>query len=434
MALAHDPSRPIGVALLGGGVVGAAVARLLAEHRDELAQRVGCELALVGVAVRDLSKPRPGLDPSLLATDWRELIARPGVDIVVELIGGVDDAAEAVRTALSLGRSVVTANKALIAQQGAALHALAAAHAADLYYEAAVAGAIPLLRPLRESFVGDRITKVLGIVNGTCNYILSSMTNDGSSYEQALARAQELGYAEADPTADVSGADSAAKAVILARLAFHSEVASAGVSVDGIAGVSAADISAARAMGFVVKLLAVAELTDRDEVVVRVHPTLVPDTHPLASVHDAFNAVFINAAAAGEVMFYGRGAGGTPTASAVVGDLVTVGRHLVQGSRGHEVVAHKQLPTSSIGAARTRYYMNLQVADQPGVLAAIAQVFAEHGVSIHVVRQDGAGADSRIVIRTHEALDRDLAATVEALRRSPHVRTVDGVMRVEGER
>ena len=434
MVTAHDGSRPIGVALLGGGIVGASVVRLLTEHHDELAQRVGCPLELKGVAVRDTAKPRPGVDPSLVTTDWRELVSRPDVDIVIELMGGTGDAAEAVALALSLGRSVVTANKALIAQQGAPLHALAAANDADLYYEAAVAGAIPLLRPLRESFVGDRITKVLGIVNGTCNYILSSMTNDGSSYEQALAQAQHLGYAEADPTADVSGADSAAKAIILARLAFHSEVEPTAVSVEGITGVTAADIAAARAMGFVVKLLAVAELTDGNEVVVRVHPTLVPHTHPLASVHDAFNAVFINADAAGEVMFYGRGAGGVPTASAVVGDLVTVARHLIQGSRGHEVIAHKDLPTSSIGAARTRYYMNLQVADQPGVLAAIAQVFAENGVSIHVVRQDGADADSQIVVRTHEALDRDLAATVEALRNSPHVRAVTGVMRVEGER
>lgn len=429
-----DTARPIGVALLGGGVVGSAVARLLTEHREELAQRIGCELRLVGVAVRDLDKQRPDIPPSLLTSDVHDLINSPDVDVVVELMGGVEQANAAVMAALRLGRSVVTANKALIARDGASLHALAAANQADLFYEAAVAGAIPLLRPLRESFVGDRITKVLGIVNGTCNYILSSMTNHGSSYDEALAQAQKLGYAESDPTADVSGADSAAKAVILARLAFHSEVDANAVSIEGITNVTPQDIAAAKAMGFVVKLLAVAELTPAEEVVVRVHPTLVPTSHPLASVHDAFNAVFINADAAGEVMFYGRGAGGIPTASAVVGDLVTVARHIVQGSRSHEVVAHKSLPTSTIGSARTRYYMNLEVADQPGVLAAIAQVFAEHGVSIHVVRQDGAEQDARIIVRTHEALDRDLSATVNALRSLPHVHEVTGVMRVEGER
>jgi len=429
-----EEMRPIGIALLGAGVVGSAVAKLLTAHHDELADRIGRDFRIVGVGVRDKTKSREHIDPSLITSDVQALAADPAVDVVIELIGGTDDAAVLVADALKSGRSVVTANKALIAREGTALHALAASHDADLYYEAAVAGAIPLLRPLRESFIGDRITKVLGIVNGTTNFILSSMTEHGTTYDTALAQAQALGYAEADPSADVLGLDSAAKATTLARLAFHSEVDSAKVSVQGITSVTAGDIAAAKAMGFVVKLLAVAELTPQDEIVVRVHPSLVPASHPLASVHDAFNAVFINAEAAGEVMFYGRGAGGTPTASAIIGDFVTVARNIVQGSRGHEVVAYRHLQTQAIGAARTRYYVNLQVADQPGVLASIANVFAQRGVSIQVVRQDGAGEDARIVLRTHEALDRDLDATVAALRTLPQVREVLGVMRVEGER
>lgn len=423
----------IGVAVIGAGIVGARVVQQIAEHADDLRSRIGVPVKVIGVAVRDVDRVRPELGDTPVTNDAVALASQPDADIVVELMGGVDQAHEVVTAALRRGASVVTANKALLAAHGVQLHALASAQHADLYYEGAVAGAIPLLRPLRESFVGDHITKVLGIVNGTTNYILTQMTDEGLDYATALAQAQALGYAEADPTADVGGHDSAAKAVILARLAFHTNVDTAQVSIEGIEHVSVADIAAARDMGFVIKLLAVAELVDGDGVVVRVHPALVPQSHPLASVRGPFNAVFVSAAAAGDVMFYGRGAGGAPTASAVVGDIVTAARNIAAGSRGFAVAPYAELPTLGLGRARTRYYVNLHVADEPGVLAQVATAFAEHDVSISVVRQDGADDDASLVVRTHEASDAALSATVAALRQLPAVRDVVGVMRVEGE-
>lgn len=429
-----DPhTSPIGVAVAGAGTVGARVVQQIAGHADDLRSRIGQPLRVVGVAVRSAGRNRPELGDVPVTDDALALAADGSADIVVELMGGVDQAYAVVTTALRRGASVVTANKALLAAHGVELHRLARENHADLYYEGAVAGAIPLLRPLRESFVGDHIMKVLGIVNGTTNYILTQMTDEGLDYATALGQAQELGYAEADPTADVSGQDSAAKAVILARLAFHTDVDVSQVSVEGIERVSVADIEAARAMGFVIKLLAVAELVDGAGVVVRVHPALVPHTHPLASVRGPFNAVFVSAAAAGDVMFYGRGAGGAPTASAVVGDIVTAARNLTAGSRGFAVEPYAALATLPLGRARTRYYVNLHVADEPGVLAAVATAFAAHGVSISVVRQDGAGDEASLVLRTHEATDAALAGTVASLRELPAVRSVVGVMRVEGQ-
>lgn len=428
----QDSTAPIRVAVLGGGNVGAAVASLLLANGEELAARIGRRMELVGVAVRDAARQREGVPRELLTADANALLS--SADIVVELIGGVEDAAVLVQQALASGASVVTANKALIAAEGVRLHELAGAHGADLYYEGAVAGAIPLLRPLRESFAGDHITKVLGIVNGTTNYILTQMSDHGLSYGEALSRAQQLGYAEADPTADVAGHDSAAKAVILARLAFHADINQSMVSIEGIESVTSADIAAARDMGFVIKLLAVAELTEAgDGAVVRVHPSLVPMTHPLASVRGPFNAVFVTAVAAGDLMFYGRGAGGFPTASAVVGDIVTAARNIASGSRGHSVTPYASLQTRPLGEATTSYYVNLHVADEPGVLAKVAQAFSDHGVSISVVRQDGEVDDARLVLRTHRALESALAATVESLRALPAVRNIDGVMRVEGQ-
>lgn len=421
------------VAVIGAGTVGATVVAQIREHGDDLHRRIGRPLSVVGVAVRDAQRTRPELGGVHVTSDPVALAADLDSDVVVELMGGVDTAYDVVRAALARGASVVTANKALIAARGIELHALAHANGADLYYEGAVAGAIPLLRPLRESFVGDHITKVLGIVNGTTNYILTQMTEFGLDYSLALQQAQQLGYAEADPTADVSGQDSAAKAVILARLAFHTDVDIAEVSVEGIESVSIDDIEAAQAMGFVIKLLAVAEIADATGVVVRVHPTLVPQSHPLASVRGPFNAVFVSAAAAGDVMFYGRGAGGAPTASAVVGDVVTAARNIATGSRGFAVEPYAGLTTLPLGRARTRYYVNLHVADEPGVLATVATVFASNGVSISVVRQDGAGEEASLVVRTHEASDAALAHTVAQLRDLPAVRSVVGVMRVEGE-
>ena len=426
-------SAPITVALLGGGTVGSQVARLILEQSDDLAARIGAPLELVGVAVRDASRPREGVPSALITDDATALVAR-GSDIVVEVMGGIEPARTLILQAMAAGSSVVTANKALLAADGATLYAAAAANGVDLYFEASVAGAIPLLRPLRESLAGDRVVKVLGIVNGTTNFILSKMDEEGADYGDVLAEAQRLGYAEADPTADVGGLDAAAKAAILAELAFHTRVTFDDVSCEGITGVTAADVAAARDMGFVIKLLAVAERTeDGRGVIVRVHPTMVPRSHPLASVRDAFNAVFIEAESAGEMMFYGRGAGGAPTASAILGDVVAVARNLRSGGHGPRESTYADLEIRGIDEARTRYYVNLDVADRPGVLATVARAFSDNGVSIQVVRQEGHGDDAGLIVRTHLAQDGDLSRTIEALRSLDVVKQVVGVMRVEGE-
>ena len=426
-------SAPITVALLGGGTVGSQVARLILEQSDDLAARIGAPLELVGVAVRDASRPREGVPSALITDDATALVAR-GSDIVVEVMGGIEPARTLILQAMAAGSSVVTANKALLAADGATLYAAAAANGVDLYFEASVAGAIPLLRPLRESLAGDRVVKVLGIVNGTTNFILSKMDEEGADYAEVLAEAQRLGYAEADPTADVGGLDAAAKAAILAELAFHTRVTFDDVSCEGITGVTAADVAAARDMGFVIKLLAVAERTeDGRGVIVRVHPTMVPRSHPLASVRDAFNAVFIEAESAGEMMFYGRGAGGAPTASAILGDVVAVARNLRSGGHGPRESTYADLEIRGIDEARTRYYVNLDVADRPGVLATVARAFSDNGVSIQVVRQEGHGDDAGLIVRTHLAQDGDLSRTIEALRSLDVVKQVVGVMRVEGE-
>ncbi len=421
------------IALLGAGTVGTEVARLLVANAEDFAARVGAPLELVGVAVRDISKAREGIAADLLTTDADALLDS-NIDLVIEVMGGIEPARTLILKALNNGASVVTANKALLAADGATLFEAAEKNNVDLYYEASVAGAIPLLRPLRESLVGDKVRRVLGIVNGTTNYMLTKMDETGADYAEVLAEAQALGYAEADPTADVEGLDAAAKAAILASLAFHTRVTIDDVYVEGISKVTAADIKAAQDMGFVVKLLAVAELTpDEQGVVVRVHPAMVPRSHPLASVRLSFNAVFVEADAAGAVMFYGRGAGGAPTASAVLGDVVAVARNKVRGHAGYGESVYADLEPRAISAATTRYAINLQVADQPGVLAAIAQVFATNNVSIQVVRQDGSGDEAFLLVRTHLATDAALSNTLEALRAMPAVRQVVGVMRVEGE-
>jgi homoserine dehydrogenase len=422
------------VALLGGGVVGSQVARLLDEGTADFAARSGEQLELVGVAVRDLAKDRPGVRPELLTNDPAALVARGDLDIVIELMGGIEPTRTLLLSAIEHGASVVTANKALIATHGAELAAAADAAGVDLFYEASVAGAIPLLRPLRESLAGDRIRRVLGIVNGTTNYMLTKMDEEGASYEEVLAEAQRLGYAEADPTADVGGLDSAAKAAILATLAFHTNVTLADVHCEGITDVTAADIASARDMGFVIKLLAVAELTpDETGVIVRVHPAMLPRSHPLASVRDSFNAVFVEAESAGQVMFYGRGAGGAPTASAVLGDLVAAARNRFNRTSSHRTLPYADLVTRSIDEASTRYSVSVEVADRPGVLAAIATVFADNGVSIQTVRQDQTSTGALLGIRTHVATEANLSATVAALRALDVVDAVNGVTRVEGE-
>jgi homoserine dehydrogenase len=359
-------------------------------------------------------------------------VARSGADIVVEVMGGIEPARTLILEAMAAGSSVVTANKALLAADGATLYEAAARNGVDLYFEASVAGAIPLLRPLRESLAGDRVTRVLGIVNGTTNFMLTKMDEEGVDYADVFAEAESLGYLEADPSLDVDGHDAAAKAAILAELAFHTRVTLDDVYCEGISKVTSDDIRAAQQMGFVIKLLAVAELTDAG-VIVRVHPTMLPRSHPLATVRGAFNAVFIEAESAGEVMFYGRGAGGAPTASAVLGDLVTASRNRVSGGRGPGESTYTNLPVLPVGAALTRYYVNLSVTDRPGVLASIASAFSDNGVSIQVVRQDGHGDEAGLIVRTHRASDAALRKTVEQLSGLDTVRSVLGVMRVEGE-
>ncbi|RFU40632.1 homoserine dehydrogenase [Actinomadura logoneensis] len=427
------------MALLGCGVVGTEVVRLLREQAGDLAARVGVPLELAGIAVRRPERVREGVPRELLTSDAQGLVTRDDVDIVIEVIGGIEPARTLILEAMKTGKSVVTANKALLAEDGATLFAAAREYGADLYYEASVAGAIPLLRPLRESLVGDHVHRVLGIVNGTTNYILDQMDTNGAGFNEALEEAQALGFAEADPTADVEGFDAAAKAAILAQLAFHTPVTAADVHREGITEVSSADVAGAREAGSVVKLLAICERVPAAEgrngrgVSVRVYPAMIPRTHPLASVREAYNAVFVEAESAGSLMFYGAGAGGAPTASAVLGDLVAVARNLRGGKPGPVEVTYAELPVLPMGETRTRYYIQLDVADRSGVLATVATEFAKHDVSIQAVRQVGSGEDAQLVVVTHRAADAALSATVERLRSFEDVRRVASVMRVEAD-
>ena len=428
---------PLKLALLGCGSVGSQVARLLREQADDLTARVGAPIELVGVAVRRPDLQRDDTVPAeLLTSDAEGLVSRGDIDLVIEVIGGIEPARTLILSALENGASVVTANKALLAEDGGALFAAAEKAGRDLYYEAAVAGAIPILRPLRESLAGDKVRRVLGIVNGTTNFILDRMDTAGSGFSEALEEAQELGYAEADPTADVEGFDAAAKAAILASLAFHTRVTAADVYREGISDVSAADVASARDMDSVVKLLAICEQTegpDGPAVSARVHPAMIPRSHPLASVHEAYNAVFVESDAAGQLMFYGPGAGGAPTASAVLGDLVTVARNRLNDVRGVGESAYAQCDVLPMGSTETRYHVAIDVDDKAGVLAQVAQVFAEHGVSIQTVRQEGRGDDAQLVVVSHRATDAALSATIAALREREYVHDVSSIMRVEGE-
>ncbi|MDR6506533.1 homoserine dehydrogenase [Arthrobacter oryzae] len=433
--------RTLKVALLGCGNVGAQVARILTDDADALAARAGARLELTGIAVRTIDAPRDvELPRELFTTDADTLVK--DADLVIELMGGIEPARSLILAAIENGACVVTGNKALLAQDGPTLYEAADKAGVQLSYEAAVAGAIPILRPIRDSLSGDRITRVLGIVNGTTNFILDQMDTTGAQFADALAEAQRLGYAEADPTADVGGLDAAAKATILASLSFHTRFDLENVHCEGITEVSAADIAAAKDAGFVIKLLAIAEkLTAADGsegVSVRVHPTLLPREHPLAAVHGAFNAVFVEAENAGELMFYGQGAGGTPTASAVLGDLVSAARRIVLGGPAQTETTIGHVPALPIDAVNTSYYIGLDVADQPGVLAQIAHLFAEHGVSIEIMRQtihrdaDSNVESAELRIVTHRATEAALAATVQAVKGLDVINSVTSVLRVEG--
>jgi len=427
--------RPIRVALLGAGSVGSQVARLLISQREELSSRIGSDIELAGIAVRDRGAKRDvELDSALYTTDAESLIV--GADIVVELIGGLEPAGSLIKLALNSGADVVTANKALIAAHGPELFNLAEQLGAQLYYEAAVGGAIPIIRPLRESLAGDSVNRVMGIVNGTTNFILDRMESTGANFADALQEAKDLGYAEADPTADIEAYDAASKAAILASLAFHTEVPVASVHREGITSVTAAQIETARAAGYAVKLLAICERIADSGIAVRVHPTLVPLAHPLAAVRGAFNAVFVEAESAGQLMFYGAGAGGPQTASAVLGDVVSAAKRHLVGGPGIADSSHASLAVLPISVVDTRYQITLAVNDLPGVLANIAGIFAQFGVSVETVQQSAAGEGENplatLTIMTHRAKEAELAEVVANLEKADAVSAVTAVIRVEG--
>ena len=427
--------RPIRIGLLGAGSVGSQVARLLIENREELAKRVGAELELVGIAVRNKSAKRDFEPPKELITEDAESVIL-GSDIVIELAGGIEPAKTWIKMALNAGADVITANKALIAAHGSELTALAQQFGAQLYYEAAVGGAIPIIRPLRASLAGDKINRVMGIVNGTTNYILDQMETTGASFEDALNEAQDLGYAEADPTADVEGFDAASKAAILAGLAFHSEMPVEKVHREGITSITALQIETARQAGYTVKLLAICERAGEsgEGLVARVHPTLIPLDHPLAAVRGAYNAVFVEAESAGRLMFYGAGAGGKETASAVLGDLVSAAKRHLAGGPGLGDSTHADLEVLPVQAIFTRFQITLEVVDQPGVLASVAKQFADNDVSVETVAQS-AGTDSDLAlltVMTHSASEAALERLVAELAKNSSVKKVSSVIRVEG--
>jgi homoserine dehydrogenase len=421
------------IGLLGCGHVGSALVRLITDNGDAIEGRTGVRLQVEKVAVRNLSRERDvALPASAFTNDARAVVTHPDVDVVVEVIGGIEPARELIVEALQGGKPVISANKELLANHGKELFETAENAGLDLLFEAAVAGGIPLIRPLRESLAGDRIHRVMGIVNGTTNYILTKMAEEGASFSDALAEAQTLGFAERDPTADVEGFDAAAKAAIIASIAFGARVVAGDVYREGISELTDADMESARELGYVVKLLAVAE-EDPHGVAVRVHPTMIPSSHPLASVRESFNAVFIEAEAVGELMFYGRGAGGGPTASAVLGDLIDASKNLVGGGRGATIGALARKAVRPIDEVESQFYLQLEVADQPGVLSEIAAQFGEHDVSIKSMQQIGIGDDARIIFITHTAREADLRATVHALRDVKSVHRVGSVLRVMGD-
>lgn len=430
-------TKDVKIGLLGAGTVGSQVARILKDQQRELAARAGANLILNAVAVRDASKPRQGIDSSLLTTDIDAVI--DGADLVIELMGGLEPARSAMIRALEAGKTVVTGNKAVLAKFGPELYAAAAKTDANLYFEAAVAGAVPVVYGLRESLAGDRINKVMGIVNGTTNFILDQMTTQGWSYEKALKEAQELGYAEADPTADVEGHDAAAKCAILASLAFHTRVSIDDVPVQGITKVTATDIAEATKAGYAVKLLAVAQRVageGREEIALGVEPTLVPLTHPLAGITGPYNAIVLETEFAGRLMFYGAGAGGAPTASAVLSDVVAGANHLVHGGHAPRESVYADLPIADSGSVEQCRQIRLEVADQAGVLSEVVQAYAQGGVSIASLSQppvqDGSGK-ATLVISTHPATISKHEEIVATLAKSPLVHKIASEMSISDD-
>ena len=426
-------ARTIRIGLLGCGNVGAALVQLVADQAGAIESRTGLRLEIANVAVRNLSRERAvELPEGVLTRDAHAVVADPTIDLVVEVIGGIEPARELITTAIANGKPVVTANKELLANVGTELYAAADTAGVDLLFEAAVAGGIPLVRALRESLRGEPIRRVMGIVNGTTNFILTKMTEEGADYGVALAEAQALGFAERDPTADVEGFDAGAKAAIIATIAFGQKVVAGDVYHEGISHVTAHDIAVAHRLGYVVKLLGIAE-QDRStgEVAVRVHPAMVPTTHPLASVRESYNAVFVEGEAVGSLMFYGRGAGGSPTASAVLGDVIDAAVNLSKGTHG-TIGAFGRARIRAIDETSAQYLLSLNVADRPGVLHAVTGVFARHGVSIRAAEQEGNGPEARLVFITHEANESAVQATVRELRELDVVRSIGGLLRVIG--
>ena len=423
--------KPVRIGMLGCGVVGGSVARLLLADTAELSTRAGVKMELARIAVRTI-KPYEGINPALFTTDPFSIVNDPEIDLIIEVMGGIEPARELIMTAIENRKSVVTANKALLASHGAEMFTAAYAKGEDIYYEASVAGAIPIIRPMRDSLAGDFVTRLMGIVNGTTNYILTKMHEDNREFADVLKEAQALGYAEADPTADIEGFDAAAKAAILSGLAFHTRVTVDDVYREGISKITLEDVTIAKSMDHVIKLLAIAELTPADEISVRVHPVMLHKSHPLASVRDAYNAVFVEAESAGSLMFYGRGAGGAPTASAILGDVLAVARHIALNSVGQRETDYADRDIAPIETTKTKFLIRLEVADKAGVLAAIATTFANHGVSIQTVNQAGRNSDAEVTIVTHLATEGELKATVESLKAMDMVNKISSVIRVEG--
>jgi homoserine dehydrogenase len=423
------------VGVIGAGNVGSAlVAMLLDESRfPALIEAVGAPLRLVAVAVRDTNKPHPGVPHELLTSDALSVATRDDVDLLVELAGGVDDAYRYVRAALESGKSVVTANKALIAAKGTELEAIARAKNVDLIFEAAVGGGIPILRALRTSLVGEKIHRVMGIVNGTTNFILSAMASDGAQYDDVLAEAQRLGYAEADPTADVEGFDAAAKVTILSSLSFGTSLEGVAIAREGISKITADDVAFAKRHHFVIKLVGVAERVGEYGISMRVHPAMLPEAHPLASINGAFNAVFVEGAKAGPLMMMGQGAGGDPTASAVLGDILESGRNCMLGRRSATPDVETNLTMVPQSELQSSFYLTLDVLDRPGVLAAVTKVFGDHGVSIRLLEQSGIGDEARLTLVTHLALESDMAATLQELQTVETVDAIGSSIRILGE-
>jgi len=429
----ESQGKVVRIGVLGCGNVGAAFVRLVEQQGATIQLRTGIRLEVVSVAVRNMSRDRDvQLPEGLLTRDAHAVVADPSIDLIVEVIGGIEPARELIAAALAAGKPVITANKELLANVGGELYAAADAAGVDLLFEAAVAGGIPVIRALRESLRGEPVSRVMGIINGTTNFILTKMSEEGADYSAALSEAQRLGFAERDPTADVEGFDAGAKAAILASIAFGAKVVAGDVYHEGISRVTAADIAVAKRLGYVIKLLGIAE-RDREtgEIAVRVHPAMVPNTHPLASVRESYNAVFIEGDAVGSLMFYGRGAGGNPTASAVLGDVIDAAVNLVKGTHG-SIGSFAKATIRPIDETSSEYLLSMEVADKPGVLHAVTGAFANNGVSIRAAEQEGIGADARLVFITHEAKESELQATVRQLRDMDVVKQVGGLLRVIG--